>query len=482
MMSTSKNREKSNESPSKSDESGTEKPKSSPARRMVLVLLLVATIVVVGLDYLPEGDSESEVVGPPAKKMKPTVESPVRPQQQQPAAPKRTQPAPVPTPPQYEKPPETLFVSNSPSDMSVPVPSPAETAMADVTPPASVPAPEPVAPAETAPAEPGPTEAVAATASAKTEPAVPAAETVPEATVAETPVAADTPTPAAEPAPEQAVATAPGAPPTEPTSAAVGASASSPELVATRSPAPSTLPIQADSELVIVVENLRSPSKSVARPLPDGIVPAKVNRYARRLFDRHDTNGDGVIDATEWRRMKGNPMAMDFNADGKITLEELAAYTADFGRHRRMRLTGSMVEEAVAELPPLYIPTAERDAIAAAQQAEAVPVALVGETVEVDMEPTVNSEGEEEGDDTDETAEPEQPQPANDQVSSKRFVTPKSRLAGVPEWFLTKDANGDGQLTVSEYAPDSHKARLTEFARFDRNNDGVLTAQECPKQ
>ena len=351
-MSISKNHEKGDESPAKSDESGTEKPKSSPARKMVLLLLLVATIVVVGLDYLPEGDSESEVVGPPARKLKPPVESPVQPQR--PAAPKPAHPtpAPAPTPPQYEKPPETLLVSISPSDVPVPVPSPAEPAMTEVTP---------------------------------------------------------------------------------------------------------TLPVQADSELVVVVDNLGSASKSVARPLPDGTVPSKVNRYARRLLDRYDTNGDGVIDATEWRQMQGNPKAMDFNADGEITLEELAAYAADFGRHRRMRLTGSMVEEAVAELPPLYIPTAERDAIAAAQeaaqQAEAVPVALVNETVEADMEPTADSEGEEEGDDTGETAEPERSQPATDQVSSKRFVTPKSRLAGVPEWFLTKDANGDGQLTVSEYAP-----------------------------
>jgi hypothetical protein len=75
-----------------------------------------------------------------------------------------------------------------------------------------------------------------------------------------------------------------------------------------------------------------------------------------------------------------------------------------------------------------------------------------------------------------------QPQPAAVQAGSKRFVTPKSRLAGLPEWFLAQDDNGDGQIAVAEYAPNSEKARLADFARYDRNHDGVLTAEECPKK
>jgi EF hand domain-containing protein len=245
-----------------------------------------------------------------------------------------------------------------------------------------------------------------------------------------------------------------------------------------------TLPVHNDSEIVIVVGPSAAASQSVARPLPDVAIPAKVNRYVRRLFSRYDTNGDGVIDATERRQMQGDPTAIDYSANGEITLEELAAYTADFGRHRRMRLTGSMVEEAVADLPPLYVPTAEREARAAAlaaaqqaaQQGQAVPVALVNETAEVDMVPADDSEAEEEG------GKSTPSQPTARQSSSKRFVTPKSRTAGLPEWFSGRDANGDGQLTVAEYTPSSDESRLTEFNRYDRNKDGVLTPQECPKQ
>lgn len=520
-MAISKNREKGDESPSHSDDTGPEKPKSSAGRKVVLLLLLLATIVVVGLEYLPEGDSEPQVVGPPAKKLR----APVRPQQQQRSAPLPGRPAPVPTPtpPQYEKPGETLFVSNSPSDapaLATPaVMSPDAAAGAETSTPAAAPAPamSPTLPTPVAAEKP-------------TEPAKPAAPEVPEAPVeAASKDVADTPVPGtpAEPLPSAEVPAAPAAPPaaevaampteTAPTQAATEpstnpaepasepasptpvaiapvTSAPAPELVASRSPATSTLPVQDDTEVVIVAGPSATSSQAVARPLPDVAIPAKVDRYARRLFSRYDTNGDGAIDDTERRQMQGNPAAVDYNADGQITLEELAAYTADFGRHRRMRLTGSMVEEAVAELPPLYIPAAEREAMAAAQaaaqqaaqlaaqqatqQAQTVPVALVNETAETGVGSTGDSEAaaEEEGS----VSVSSSPTPG--QTVSKRFVTPKSRLAGLPEWFSARDMNGDGQLTVAEYTPGSEESLLAQFNRYDRNKDGVLTPQECPKQ
>ncbi len=466
----------------KSDETQADKPKSSPARKLVLLLLLVATIIVVGLDYLPESDSETEVVGP-TKKARPATRAPAQPQGQQPATPQRTapqqqkkSPAPAPTPPRYERPSTTVFVSGSPSDAPVSAPTPAETAAAQA---ATVPKPETTPsveiPTEPAVADPAPAE----TATKETPP--PAAESVPAtpAPVAEAVAVTEAP-------PESAAAEAAAPTPTVEavaTTEAPAAPESPAELVAARSLAPSSTPEQDNSELVVVVGQAESSLQAAARPLPKGPVPAKVERYARRLFDRYDTNRDGVIDATERRQMQGNPTMIDYNADGEISREELAAYTANFGRHRRMRLTGTMVEEAVADLPPLYIPTAEREAMAAAQaaaqqtaqQAQAVPVALVDETGQPADDTVTGSPAVEEDD------EPEQPQPAANSTSSKRFVTPRSRQAGLPKWFLAQDDNGDGQITVAEYAPSSEETRLADFARFDRNKDGVLTAQECPK-
>ncbi len=246
-----------------------------------------------------------------------------------------------------------------------------------------------------------------------------------------------------------------------------------------------------EPEIVVIASDPAPAPQQAPRPLPTAPVPTKVRRYAERQFQRYDTNGDGVIDEAEQRQMKGNPLAPDYDADGSISLEELTAYTADFGRHRRMRLTGTMMDEAVAALPPLYIPTAERDAMAAAQaaarqqaaqqaaqQGQALPVALVGGPGETNSEAVEEPEAEEESDAPEETAEVT---PAGAPSSSKRFVTPPSRLAGVPDWFRAKDTDGDGQLTLAEYAPNSEKALLEQFSRYDRNNDGVLTAPECPK-
>jgi len=61
-----------------------------------------------------------------------------------------------------------------------------------------------------------------------------------------------------------------------------------------------------------------------------------------------------------------------------------------------------------------------------------------------------------------------------------RFLTPAERLPeGLPEWFAGKDANGDGQVSMAEYARSWTDAVAAEFARYDLNDDGLITPQEC---
>jgi len=63
--------------------------------------------------------------------------------------------------------------------------------------------------------------------------------------------------------------------------------------------------------------------------------------------------------------------------------------------------------------------------------------------------------------------------PRKDTVSRNRL--PK----GLPSWFVLRDTDGDAQLTLQEYAPDSSAPDIKEFSRYDGNGDGVLTPQEC---
>jgi len=45
-------------------------------------------------------------------------------------------------------------------------------------------------------------------------------------------------------------------------------------------------------------------------------------------------------------------------------------------------------------------------------------------------------------------------------------------------WFTERDSDHDGQVSMSEYASEWTDARLAEFNRYDRNLDGIITADE----
>jgi hypothetical protein len=65
---------------------------------------------------------------------------------------------------------------------------------------------------------------------------------------------------------------------------------------------------------------------------------------------------------------------------------------------------------------------------------------------------------------------------------SGRFLTSAERLPkGLPDWFTAKDADGDGQIAMAEFARQWSPDRVAEFDRYDRNHDGVITAAECLK-
>jgi Ca2+-binding EF-hand superfamily protein len=65
---------------------------------------------------------------------------------------------------------------------------------------------------------------------------------------------------------------------------------------------------------------------------------------------------------------------------------------------------------------------------------------------------------------------------------SGRFLTPKERLANkLPEWFLEKDVDGDGQVSMAEFTDHWTPDLLAEFNRYDLNHDGIITAAECLK-
>jgi len=188
-------------------------------------------------------------------------------------------------------------------------------------------------------------------------------------------------------------------------------------------------------------------------------VPPKVRRYAQRLVRRYDLNGDGQLQSDEWGKMQGSPAAADANRDGVITLDEWVRYLATFGQNRQVRPAGSDAESDAVAISGDKTPRGPANA-SEGPSSKAAEVAKKATTPATNTKP--------------------KPVAREPSVRDAKFHIPRSRLpAGLPPWFLQRDANGDGQVSLSEFAPDAAQTALQEFLRYDKNGDGFITPQEC---
>lgn len=183
----------------------------------------------------------------------------------------------------------------------------------------------------------------------------------------------------------------------------------------------------------------------------DAPISAKILRYASRVISAYDRDGDETLSAAEMKAMRGNPKSADLDGDGSLEVAEFAQYVANFGRRRRVRL--------------LFSP----------ETTEADDVSPVDAT----------SPGESESDSTGGNGAPasggtgrtDAGEPDAGSPPSKIFHV-RQRQGNLPAWFTARDADGDGQVSVAEFAPNASRAETTEFAGMDKNGDGFITARE----
>jgi Ca2+-binding EF-hand superfamily protein len=197
-----------------------------------------------------------------------------------------------------------------------------------------------------------------------------------------------------------------------------------------------------------------SASRESSATIQQGI-PPKVRRYAERLLRQYDLNHDGVLQAEEWSKMHGEPQAIDKNGDKLITLEELTDYIAQYGQQRRVSLAMPVIgwtPEPAASGKTTADAAAEEGAVAGEPAEPKAPAAAV---------PDANR--------------PSGPKPPKETTF---YVRPSRIPAGLPDWFTARDLDGDGQLSLSEFAPHPTQADLEDFARYDKNGDGYVTARE----
>jgi len=69
-----------------------------------------------------------------------------------------------------------------------------------------------------------------------------------------------------------------------------------------------------------------------------------------------------------------------------------------------------------------------------------------------------------------------------DKRHSYRFTSPSDRKPGLPAELKSRDANGDGQVSMTEFSRYWSSSVVADFRRWDLNNDGIITAKEAAQR
>jgi hypothetical protein len=204
----------------------------------------------------------------------------------------------------------------------------------------------------------------------------------------------------------------------------------------------------------------KPPTTSRAATVP---VPLKVLRYAQHLVQKNDRNGDGTLDEDEWSPLGSDFRTVDLDRDGTVSAPEIAQRIARYGFRRKIRLVAPISGGKIV-LPTLLNPATEADAAGSD-----VPATGAQKVESLDTSASVpkGSPGRGSG---------------RSVRRDTKFYVPRTRLPqGLPPWFSARDADGDAQLTMAEFAPKASQSQLDEFALYDRNRDGVITAEEAAR-
>ena len=176
--------------------------------------------------------------------------------------------------------------------------------------------------------------------------------------------------------------------------------------------------------------------------LPQRASP-KVIRYAKRLIAQYDSDLSGDLTATEWGAMRGQPDTLDHNRDGTVLLAEMVSHITAYSWTRRLGGRAGIVglhSTADQQFATQSAPAQEQ------QNASEDGITDTGRGVK----------------------------------TAKPYHVPARLLpSGLPGWFTERDHDGDGQLSIAEYAPTSNREAVATFTRLDTDRDGLLTPAEC---
>ena len=87
-----------------------------------------------------------------------------------------------------------------------------------------------------------------------------------------------------------------------------------------------TAPPSRSSSSTAASTSSTSTSRSSSKPVTNGSIDPKLISYAERIIGRYDANKDQALTASEWGKMLMNPGPADSDRDGRITVNEYAAW------------------------------------------------------------------------------------------------------------------------------------------------------------
>jgi len=206
-------------------------------------------------------------------------------------------------------------------------------------------------------------------------------------------------------------------------------------------------------------------AETKSQPAP----PMKIARYASRLMQRYDTDGNGHLSRAEWGLMQGRPAVMDRDQDGQITLAEMILHIREYARYRKLGYSNPSGQTGLtAPIPP--------------NPASPVPIAHNPEQNAANASDTLVMTSEKNDSTGAVTATTEKP--GFEHPDAPYYVPARLRPSNLPAWFVQRDRNGDGQLSLAEFAPSDSREAVLTFQRLDASQDGLLTPQEAagPKQ
>ena len=175
---------------------------------------------------------------------------------------------------------------------------------------------------------------------------------------------------------------------------------------------------------------------------------AKFKDFAKGYIKQRDLDTSGMLERAkgEWDEVSSENKKADSNGDGVITVDELAFKLASYGKSDSgPPKTASSGGPPSGSPPPNFGPS----------RPGFDPSRSPGSSAKVSSGPR----------------------------KTYRPLSPSERLPkNLPDWFLRSDENEDGQVSMAEYAALWSESKAAEFAGYDLDGDGFVTAKECLKK